>query len=333
MYVKDSEGRHLRVSHAHIDDPDAAVGKTDRELYPATHADETYADDMQVIRDGDPIIHKEEQTIEEVGETYSFDHLLDNYEQDVVTTKRRYNEWALTSKVPWRDENGDIVGLIGLTFDISDRKHYEQSLERHTERLEQFLAEVAHDLRSPLQVADANTELLRETIGENERLDAIERSHDRIAGLAEELGSFARHGDLEPDPEAVDLTDAVRDVWTSHAVGEATLSVDDLPTVEADPTELTRLLDNLVDNAIDHAGPEVAVTVGPLADRTGIYVADDGPGVPAAERETVFATGYTTASDGTGLGLAIVETIADRHDWSVTVTESESGGARFEIRF
>ncbi|WP_276272584.1 hybrid sensor histidine kinase/response regulator [Haloarcula litorea] len=334
LYVKDREGRHVRVSHAHVDDPAAAVGKTDREIYPESHASDTYADDMQVVEDGDPIIHKEEQTIEEVGETYSFDHLDDNYEQDVVTDKQRYNEWALTSKVPWRDEDGEIVGLIGITFDISDRKHYEQSLERHTERLEQFLAEMAHDIRSALQVADGNVELLRAAAdGDDERLDAVERSHERIESLADELGSFARYGELDPDPEPIDLSAAVADAWASHTTTEATLSAGDLPTVEADPTELTRLLDNLFDNAVDHAGPGTTVTVGPLPDDGGFYVADDGPGIPEADRETVFETGYTTGDDGTGLGLAIVETIADRQGWSVAVDESEAGGARFEIRF
>ncbi|QIO23775.1 hybrid sensor histidine kinase/response regulator [Haloarcula sp. JP-L23] len=331
MYIKDAAGRHVRMSHAHVDDPEAAIGKTDRELYPGPHAEDTYADDMSVIETGEPIIHKEEQTIDEVGETYSFDHLDDNYEQDVVTDKERYNEWALTSKVPWRDENGDIVGLIGITFDISDRKHYEQSLERHTERLEQFLAEVAHDIRSPLQVASSNVALLRETGADDERLDAIERSHDRIAALADELGSFARHGDVDPTPEPVDLSEAVSEAWASHSTDEATLSVGDLPTVEADPTELNRLIDNLIDNAIDHAGSDVTVTVGPLDDGTGFFVADDGPGIPESDREGVFETGYTTAAKGTGLGLAIVETVADRHGWTVAVTESEAGGTRFDI--
>ncbi|WP_254271905.1 hybrid sensor histidine kinase/response regulator [Haloarcula marina] len=333
MYVKDAEGRHLRVSEAHVDDPAAVIGKTDTEMYPEIHAEDTYRDDMQVIEEGDPIIHKEEQTIAEVSKTYSFDNLYDNYEKDVVTDKQRYNEWVLTSKVPWRDEDGDIVGLIGITLDISDQKHYEQSLERHTERLEQFLAEVAHDVRSPLQVASANAALLRDDVDGDDardRLDAIERNHDRIAALADELANFARHGDVEPTPEPVDLNEMVADAWASHATDEATLTVGDLPTVEADRTELRRLVDNLVDNAIDHAGTEAAVTVGPI-DGGGFYVADDGPGVPADERATVFETGYTTAADGTGLGLAIVDTVADRHDWTVSVTDSEDGGARFEI--
>jgi signal transduction histidine kinase len=63
----------------------------------------------------------------------------------------------------------------------------------------------------------------------------------------------------------------------------------------------------------------------------GFYVADDGPGVPEADRESVFESGYSTDREGTGLGLTIVQEIAEAHGWEVSVTDSESGGARFEI--
>jgi signal transduction histidine kinase len=73
----------------------------------------------------------------------------------------------------------------------------------------------------------------------------------------------------------------------------------------------------------------VSVRVGPTAD--GFFVADDGQGVPPAERERVFDPGYTAAGDGTGLGLTIVDRIATAHEWTVGVGESDGGGARFEI--
>ncbi|MFC7019592.1 MULTISPECIES: hybrid sensor histidine kinase/response regulator [Haloarcula] len=329
VYVKDREGRHVRVSDAYVRDTDEMIGKTDAELYHGTHGEETFRDDVRVIEAGEAIVHKEEQKVEGVDDNYSSEYLNDNYDQSVVDDRRRYDEWVLTSKVPWRDEDGEVLGLIGVTVDISDRKHYQQSLERHTERLEQFLAEVAHDIRSPLQVASSNAALLEDV--DEERMTAIERSHERIAALADELSRFARHGDADPTPEPVDLADVVEQAWASHSTGEATLSVGDLPTVEADSTELGRLVDNLIDNAIDHAGPDPSVTVGPLEDG-GFFVADDGPGIPPDEREAVFETGYTTALEGTGLGLAIVSTVVERHGWTLSITESEAGGARFEIR-
>jgi len=90
-------------------------------------------------------------------------------------------------------------------------------------------------------------------------------------------------------------------------------------------------------NARDHGAPPsaserqgVSVTVGTLPE--GFYVADDGPGIPDSERDAVFEQGYSTSDDGTGLGLAIVERIVDGHGWSITVTESDAGGACFELR-
>jgi len=77
-------------------------------------------------------------------------------------------------------------------------------------------------------------------------------------------------------------------------------------------------------------GGTVTITVGAIDDR-GFYVADDGPGIPDDERGQIFETGYSTAGSGAGIGLAIVKRIVDAHDWEITVTDSEAGGARFEI--
>jgi signal transduction histidine kinase len=73
----------------------------------------------------------------------------------------------------------------------------------------------------------------------------------------------------------------------------------------------------------------VTVTVGRLRD--GFYVEDNGPGIPEEHHEKVFDEGFTTSDEGTGFGLSIIDTIVDAHGWSITVTESDEGGARFEI--
>jgi signal transduction histidine kinase len=75
----------------------------------------------------------------------------------------------------------------------------------------------------------------------------------------------------------------------------------------------------------------VTVTVGELEDGNGFYIADDGEGIPESEREEVFETGYSTSEHGTGFGLSIVEEIVTAHGWSIDVTESDDGGARFEV--
>ena len=66
-------------------------------------------------------------------------------------------------------------------------------------------------------------------------------------------------------------------------------------------------------------------------DDEGFYVADDGPGIPREQRTDVFESGYSTVSDGTGFGLAIVQEVVEAHGWSIRVTESTAGGARFEV--
>ncbi len=73
----------------------------------------------------------------------------------------------------------------------------------------------------------------------------------------------------------------------------------------------------------------VIVRVGPLDH--GFYVEDDGPGIPVDIKDDVFDHGFTTAEDGSGYGLSIVRTIAGAHGWDILVTDSDTGGARFEI--
>ncbi|MFB6271074.1 MAG: sensor histidine kinase, partial [Halobacterium sp.] len=93
----------------------------------------------------------------------------------------------------------------------------------------------------------------------------------------------------------------------------------------------SRAEDSQDDEDVPGRAASVTVTVGD-AGSDGFYVADDGPGIPESERDAVFEGGYTTAEDGTGFGLAIVEDIVEAHGWTVDVTASEDGGARFDVR-
>lgn len=99
-------------------------------------------------------------------------------------------------------------------------------------------------------------------------------------------------------------------------------------TLVYDPSRLGQLLENLIRNAVEHGGESVTVTVGALTD--GFFVAADGSGITEERREQIFG-GYSTAHDGAGFGLSIAESVAYAHGWDVRVTESESGGTRFEI--
>jgi len=92
-----------------------------------------------------------------------------------------------------------------------------------------------------------------------------------------------------------------------------------------------KLFENLFSNAVRHGGEIVSIGVGTIND--GFYVEDNGPGIPADVRESVFDMEYSTAEEGTGFGLMIVEQVVENHGWSICIEESKSGGARFEIRF
>jgi len=209
----------------------------------------------------------------------------------------------------------------------------ERELERQNERLAAFAGVVSHDLRDPLNAASMQVELLRANGVDNEYVDRLDDVHDRMNALVEDVLTLARDGRTVGDTEPVDVAAVARDAWETAGVPTATLDVaDDLGRVDADPERFRTVFENLLGNAVHHAGEDVAVTVGALPDDAGFYVADDGPGIPESDRETVFEHGYTDSVDGTGLGLAIVRSIAGAHDWTVAVAERDAGGARFEVR-
>ncbi|MFW5938757.1 MAG: sensor histidine kinase, partial [Halanaeroarchaeum sp.] len=128
-------------------------------------------------------------------------------------------------------------------------------------------------------------------------------------------------GSVATETETASLTDGGDRASTLDVV------VDTEREVLANPGRLKRLLDNLFRNAAEHGGD--GVVVGDISD--GFYVADDGPGIPADQRDEVFESGHSTSESGTGFGLAIVQRIAEAHGWDVSLTESETGGARFEF--
>jgi PAS domain S-box-containing protein len=211
-----------------------------------------------------------------------------------------------------------------------DRVAQHRRLERQNDRLDQFASVLSHDIRNPLSVAEGHLELARSAAeGDDRHLDAIERAHTRIETLIDDLLTLAREGDEVGAVEALEVAPVVEACWAHIETERAAVTVDIDRTVRADRSRLKQLFENLFRNAVEHGGPDVTVSVGELAD--GFYVEDDGPGVPADEREGIFEAGYSTAESGTGLGLSIVRRIAEAHGWEVSVTDGTDGGARFEI--
>ena len=221
-----------------------------------------------------------------------------------------------------------------IARDITELKRREKQLKRQNEQLEDFASVISHDLRNPLNVAQSSLELLEAEGVDSDHTDRLDRSLGRMADIIDDVLTLAREGAEVRETSVVDLETMAREAWSVVDAENVTLVVDESRRFRADSGRLKQLLENLLGNAVTHGHPAdesggLRIEVGLLDD--GFYVADDGPGIPEPERETVFEVGYSTTTDGTGLGLSIVEEIADAHGWTVRFTESEYGGARFEI--
>jgi len=231
-------------------------------------------------------------------------------------------------------------GLLGISH--GRLRHRTAELAEQRNRLDEFAGIVSHDLRNPINVAQGHLELARET-GDDRHFEAVANAHDRMGRLIEEVLAFSRRGGAATDPEPVALDETATDAWATVETPAMALRVETDRTVISDGRRLRALFENLFRNAVQHGFPDApgspgepaaaegTVVVADLDDASGFYVADDGAGIPAEDRELVFEGGYSTEPDGTGFGLAIVRRIAETNDWRVRVTESWGGGARFEF--
>jgi PAS domain S-box-containing protein len=238
---------------------------------------------------------------------------------------------------PLYDSRDRRMGRLFLIHDITDQKRRQQELERQNERLDQFASLVSHDLRNPLNVAEGYVDIVEET-GDTSYLEKIDDSLDRMGQLIDDVLTLAREGQTIEETEGVDLREVASEAWGNVDTAEAVLEVRSVARFEASPDRLLRVFENLFRNAIEHGREDVRIRVGALDGSVGLspegrgfYVEDDGPGIPAEERDQVLEDGYTTSDDGTGLGLSIVSEIVEAHGWDIRVTESRDGGARFEV--
>ena len=251
----------------------------------------------------------------------------------------RYFEARVT---PLYDDRGDSIGRIALVHEITDQKARQQELQRRNRQLDQFASVVSHDLRNPLSVASGSLELARQT-DNKEQFDRVERAHERMESLIDEVLALARE---EGGSEATEhsLAELARTAWGHVATDGATLDVETDYVVVGNEEQLLQLFENAFRNSVEHQSASAAtngdagvtVTVSPIEGSEGdgprgFAIADNGPGIPADEREEVFDHGYTTTEDGTGFGLAIIEHVATSHDWSIRAAESDAGGLSLEI--
>lgn len=217
-------------------------------------------------------------------------------------------------------------------------------LARLTQTLDaqrQFIADAAHELRTPLAAVRLQAEMAQRVTADGERaetLNTLRAGLTRASHLVEQLLAMAR---LDAAPtagriESLDLLELAKQRVADHAAiaDDHGLDLGLLPSdavmVAGEPDELHTLLGNLIDNALRYTptGGRVDVQVRQIGHDAVLSVTDTGPGIPVEERERVFNRFYRgphTAAPGSGLGLAIVKRIADRHQARISLGEGESG--------
>ncbi len=226
-----------------------------------------------------------------------------------------------------------------------------------------FLADAAHELRTPVTALKLQLQLLERAGTEDQHRETrreLRAGIDRAQHLIEQLLQLSR---LAPDTpalqrDAVNLGALVRSTVASFSTRaeeqgiDLGAVVDAAPTISGDAQQLTILLNNLVDNALRHTprGGKIDVGSASLDGRPSVTVADTGPGIPASERPMVFNRFYRGATSaltdeadqrvrgdavaqGSGLGLAIVRAIADRHEADISLDQPGSHGLRVTVRF
>ncbi|HVE68960.1 MAG TPA: HAMP domain-containing sensor histidine kinase, partial [Solirubrobacteraceae bacterium] len=246
----------------------------------------------------------------------------------------------LTVRVPADDGPDEVRDLAGdLNAMLERRGAAAAEREAALAAARRFAADAGHELRTPLTSLEANLSSLG-AAQSGAALDASRADARRLGALVEQLQALARGEAGAPaSPEALDAAEvvdaALAGLRTRHPRVEATVEAPDPgPELRGDPEGIRMLVDNLLENAARH-GREAGRVTATVAPRPGggvrVTVDDDGPGIPASEREVVlerFVRGRGAHGPGSGLGLAIAAAQAQRHGGTLRLEESPLGGAR-----
>lgn len=233
---------------------------------------------------------------------------------------------------------GAFVGGVLTAVFLQLRRQREElrtttdQLQTQNERLERLASVVSHDLRNPLQVAQARLKLAQDA-NESDHVATAMDALDRIESIISDMLVLTREAQSIQETHPVDLATVARSAWQTVATEstEIDLRIEDSVTLNADEDRLTQAFENLFSNALEHGGESLTTIRIGVLDAEGFYIEDDGAGIPEEVRDEVFDWGATTSPDGTGLGLAIVNEIIEAHGWEIRVVDESADGARFEV--
>src|SRR5579884_647568 len=260
---------------------------------------------------------------------------------------------VLKDGVHWLERRGQVITdasgracqVVGITTDVTDRKHLETALARSNQELERFAYAVSHDLKAPLRNIAAFVKLLSRKVGDldgesQEWMRFVVENTERMQRMIEALLKYARVTHAVKPQALVDCNvvfnlalEALRtEIYNSGAV----VSAERLPTVRADQERLVLLFQNLIGNAVKYRGkrrPEIHVAARQSAGEWIFSFADNGIGIDMRYRERIFDVFRrlhgSDQYEGAGIGLALCKRIAEAHGGRMWVESTPGVGSTF----
>ncbi|QSQ24461.1 PAS domain-containing protein [Pyxidicoccus parkwayensis] len=345
VFWKDRLGRFLGGNQNFINDSGAGslenlIGKTDFEVWSKREEAEFFVKIDREVMEQDRPFHDIEETV-----------LRSDGSQRTL----------LTSKVPIRDEAGQVTGLLGIYVDITGRKQMELELEKAKQAAEnaaraksEFLTVMSHELRTPLTLILGPLSTLLSSraseLSERARSD-LERIHGNARRLFQLVDDILDHqkleaGQLRLDRQPVDvasfvagLVEDARPAGSSRGLDVSFEPEPDLGVVLLDERKFEKIVVNLLGNALKFtpAGGRVVVSLRRAEEGFELSVRDTGPGIPVAKQEMIFQRfqqldgSATRKHEGTGMGLAIVKEFAELMGGHVAVRSEPGEGACFSV--
>ncbi|PJB59484.1 MAG: hypothetical protein CO098_03185 [Bacteroidetes bacterium CG_4_9_14_3_um_filter_41_19] len=337
IFYKDTKNNFMRVNkylaQLHGKSKEELEGKNLSDLYPKEDADNYYQDDLAVINSG-----LARMNIIEPLET------------------KNGVKWVSTSKIPFVNTNGETIGVIGMSIDITERKLAEQKIELKNEELEKsnavkdkFLSIIAHDLKSPFNSIVGYCDLLVERVQEEDYdgigkfAEIISQSSHRAVNLLMNLMEWAQSqtGRMEFNPEHFEMKSLINEMeflFEDIAIQKNIILNKVLPItspVFADKAMIGTVLRNLIANAIKFTEPGGKIMISAEVKRNGltVSVADSGIGIPKNRIETLFSidesysTPGTNNEKGTGLGLILCKEFIEKHGGRIWVESNRDGSS------
>lgn len=265
--------------------------------------------------------------------------------------------WGETSITPHLNSNGEIDSFIYLCTDITDRVIAEQALlesvqahKQSNEDLQQFANIVSHDMQEPLRMVSSFVTLLSRKYGD--KLDDSARQYigfavdgaKRMQDLLEGLLEFSRVQTQGEPFSDLDLSEAVEAAINNLTMliedTGAEITIDPLPTVKGDKTQLMQVFQNLIANAIKFCKeppPKIHISAAQEEDRWSLAVSDQGIGIDPKDFERIFQIFQRLHARqeyaGTGVGLAVCKRIMERHNGAISVQSELGEGTTFTLQF